>query len=81
MITGLPQYNPPISQTLRCNCSAYYLVYLGAGEQFDRKAFEAAREDATRRGAQFVDARIIPFMNCRCGEPLMFVDDAAAMVM
>jgi hypothetical protein len=81
MITGLPSYKPPISQTVRCVCSAYYLVYLGAPFPFDHRACEAAREDARRRGALFIDARTTPFMLCSCGEALIFVEDECLTVM
>lgn len=81
MITGLPAYKPPISQTLRCVCRAYYLVYMGAPFPFDHRAYEAAREDAERRGCIFIDARITPFMNCACGEVLIFVEDEVSTVM
>jgi hypothetical protein len=80
-LEGIPPYKSPISQTLRCVCGHRYLVYLGAPSLFDDRAFEAAKEDAARRGALFVDARITPFMLCRCGEALIFVDDECLTVM
>jgi hypothetical protein len=81
MITGLPAYKPPIHQTLRCVCSRYYLVYLGARSEFDSQAYDVAREDAERRGCTFVDARATPFMNCSCGQPLDFTAEESARVM
>ncbi len=35
---------------------------------------------AEQIGAQFVDARETPFMNCECGVFLDFTEDVAAMV-
>jgi hypothetical protein len=81
MITGLPEYRAPISQTLRCMCSRYYLVYLGAPIPFDGRAFEAAKEDSRRRGCQFVDARERPFMLCACGQLLDFTAEESLTVM
>jgi hypothetical protein len=56
-------------------------VYLGAAFPFDNRAFEAAGERAGQMGAQFIDARETPWLICSCGEVLMFVEDAAAVVM
>jgi hypothetical protein len=81
VITGLPDYRPPIEQSLRCVCGQRYLVYLGAASPFDNRAFEAARERAEQMGARFIDARSSPWLTCSCGEVLMFVEDAAAGVM
>jgi hypothetical protein len=81
MITGLPDYRPPIEQSLRCVCGQRYLVYMGAAFPFDNRAFEAARERAGQMGARFIDARRTPWLMCSCGEVLMFVEDAAAVVM
>ena len=60
MITGLPDYRPPIEQGLRCVCGQRYLVYLGAAFPFDNRAFEAARERAEQMGARFIDSRETP---------------------
>jgi hypothetical protein len=81
VITGLPDYRPPIEQSLRCVCGQRYLVYLGAALPFDNRAFEAARERARQMGAPFINAREMPWLTCSCGEVLMFVEDAAAVVM
>jgi hypothetical protein len=81
MITGLPDYRPPIEQSLRCVCGQRFVVYLGAPFPFDNRAFEAASERAEQIGARFIDAREIPWLVCSCGEVLMFVEDAAAIVM
>ena len=71
MITGLPDYSVPIEQSIRCVCGLRYVVFTG-GSDFDQAALEAALDRASRMNAQFVDARIIPFMNCSCGLALDF---------
>ena len=81
MITGLPEYRPPIEQSLRCVCGQRFVVYLGAQTPYDNRAFEASRERAGQMGARFIDARESPWLICSCGEVLMFVEDAAAVVM
>jgi hypothetical protein len=81
MITGLPDYRPPIEQSLRCVCGQRFVVYLGAPFPFNNRAFEAARERAEQMGARFIDARLTPWLICSCGEVLMFVEDAAAVMM
>jgi hypothetical protein len=60
MITGLPDYRPPIEQSLRCVCGQRYLVYLGAAFPFDNRAFEASRERANELNARFIDAHSAP---------------------
>jgi hypothetical protein len=81
VITGLPDYRPPIEQSLRCVCGLRYVVFTGAPFPFNEAAFEAARERAGQMGARFIDARETPWLVCSCGEALMFVGDAAAGVM
>ena len=81
MITGLPDYRPPIEQSSRCVCGQQFVVYLGAPLPFNVRPFEAARERAEQMGARFIDARETPWLVCSCGEVLMFVEDAAAEVM
>jgi hypothetical protein len=80
-MTGLPDYRPPIEQSLRCVCGQRFIVYLGAPSAFNERAFEAARERAEQMGARFIDARESPWLICSCGEVLMLVEDAAAGVM
>jgi hypothetical protein len=81
VITGLPDYRPPIEQSLRCVCGRRFVVYLGAQFSFNESAFEAARERAEQMGARFIDARRTPWVICSCREVLIFVEDAAAVVM
>lgn len=71
MITGLPPFVAPIEQSLRCVCGLRYVVFIG-GCDFDQAACEAAKGRAQAMGAQFIDARIVPFMQCRCGALLDF---------
>lgn len=82
MITGLPDYRTPIEQGVRCLCLRYYIVFIG-GTQVDDLACNIARERAGQMSAQFVDARIVPFMDCDyCGLMLDFtLNDAAELVM
>ena len=80
-ITGLPTYKPPIEQSLRCVCGLRYVVFTG-GCDFDQAACEAARDRASQMNAQFVDTRIVPFMQCRCGALLDFTTfDSCELVM
>jgi hypothetical protein len=62
-------------------CGKRYSVYLGAAFPFNSRALEAARERAGQMGARFIDARETPWLICPCGEVLMFVKDAVAVVM
>ena len=56
-------------------------LYLIAQFPYDGRALEAANEHAERAGARFLDARSTPWLICSCGEVLVFVEDAAAVVM
>jgi len=81
MITGLPPLVAPIEQGIRCVCGLRYVVFTG-GSDFDQAACEAARDRASLMNAQFVDARIVPFMQCRCGVLLDFTTmDSGELVM
>jgi hypothetical protein len=51
MITGLPEYRPPIEQSLRCVCGQMFAVYMGAPLPLYSRSFEAARELAEQMGA------------------------------
>jgi hypothetical protein len=46
VITGLPDYRPPIEQSLRCVCGQRFVFYLGAPFPFYEMVFEAASERA-----------------------------------
>ena len=81
MITRLTPLIAPIEQSLRCVCGLRYVVFTG-GSGFDHAACEAARDRASQMNAQFVDARIVPFMRCRCGALLEFTTmDSCELVM
>ena len=82
MITGLPPLAAPIEQSIRCVCGLRYVVFIG-GSDFDRAACEAAKGRAQAMGAQFVDARIVPFIPCYgCGALLDFTAaDSCELVM
>ena len=80
-ITGLPDYSLPIEQSIRCVCGLRYVVFIG-GSDFDQRASEAAKGRAQAMNAQFVDGRVVPFMQCRCGVLLNFTTmDSCEMVM
>jgi hypothetical protein len=81
MLEGIPDYRSPIEQGLRCVCGQRFVVYLGTPFPFNERAFEPARERAKQMGARFIDSRETPWLSCSCGEVLMFVEDAAAIVM
>jgi hypothetical protein len=81
VFTGLPDYRPPIEQSLRCRCGQRFVVYLSAPLIFEEQALEAATDHATMLQARFIDARLTPWLICACGEILMFVEDAVAGVM
>jgi hypothetical protein len=87
MITGLPDYKPPIEQGVRCRCLRYYVVFTGAGmiessgagirpPHLSLQAAELrARDRASEMHALFVDARETQFMICDCGEVLDFTPE------
>ena len=81
MITGLPPLRAPAEQPLRCVCRLRYIVFT-SGSDFDQAACEAAKDRAQVMGAQFIDARFVPFMQCRCGASLDFTTiDSRELVM
>lgn len=65
MITGLPPYSAPSVQSLRCACGIRYVVLVGAEDQE-----QAARAEAARLNADFVDARRLLAFECYCGQVL-----------
>jgi hypothetical protein len=77
MITGIPQYQSPIEQSLRCVCGVRYLVYLGGGM---RNAEGRAQARASVIRAIYVDARQVPFMNCSCGQFLDFTTESEVVM-
>ena len=80
-VVGIPEYQSPIEQGIRCVCGLRYVVFTG-GSDFDQAACEAAKSRAQAMGAQFVDARIVPFMQCRCRALLDFTTmDSYELVM
>jgi hypothetical protein len=73
-VTGLPDYRPPIEQSLRCVCGLRYVVFTGAPFPFNEAAFEASRERAEVLSARFIDARETPWLIRSCGDILMLVE-------
>lgn len=72
MITGLPDYEAPTEQTLRCLCGRWYVVSFTGAD---------VRSRAERLNAELIDTREVPFMNCECGMLLDFQpEDVPAMV-
>ena len=62
-------------------CGLRYVVFIG-GSDFDQAACYAERDRTSQMTAQFVDARIVPFMQCRCGASLDFTAmDSCELVM
>jgi hypothetical protein len=70
MITGIPPYSgsQPAVLTLSCECRRRYVVLTGVANA----GAELVRQEAERRGATFVDARVEPFKLCECGQALDF---------
>ena len=73
MLTGpnplrMPAYTGamPTVVTLICTCRRRHVVLTGVADA------ELVRAAAEARGAVYVDARRVPFMNCECGEALDF---------
>ena len=82
MIISIPDYTgaTPIEFSLRCTCGLRYLVFTGQGAMIS-DAKGRARERAEQMQAQFIDARLTPFMNCGCGQLLDFTSDECELVM
>jgi hypothetical protein len=72
MITGIPAYQSPIEQSIRCLCGLRYLVYFGGGIG---QAEERAKERAAQLQAQYVNAHIQPWQVCECGQVLEFMPE------
>ena len=82
MITGLPPYSEglPIEYSLRCSCFCRYLVFTGMGGIVG-DAEVRAKQRAEEMKATFVDSRVIPFLQCPCGQLLDFTSDECELVM
>lgn len=76
MITGLPGYVPPVVEDVYCHCRAHYRVFVGVE---DYQA-QFAEKEAGELGAVFVDARVMPFVICECGQALDFAIESSLMV-
>jgi len=76
-ITGIPDYRPPIEQSLRCSCGARFVVFLGGGIG---QAEARARERAAMLKAQFVNAEISPWLVCGCGQLLELMPEGSLSV-
>lgn len=78
MISGIPQYQSPIEQSLRCLCGVRYLVLLSDGIS---DTGGRTRERAEVIKAKFIDARKTSFILCKCGKFWDFVEDGASLLM
>jgi hypothetical protein len=76
MITGLPAYQPPVAEPVRCYCRSFFLLYTGVS---DYQAQEVRRQ-AEDCGAFFIDSRETPFYQCECGQVLDFAPEASCMM-
>lgn len=76
MITGLPPYLPPVVESVRCYCRAFYRVFVGVEDYQAR----FAEKEAAEIGAVFVDARHVPFVTCACGQTLDFAIDCVLTI-
>ena len=61
MITGIPNYTDRAIQSLRCKCGIRFVVLVGNDSP------QAARMDALRLNAEYVDARRLLAFDCYCG--------------
>lgn len=79
----LPAYDGrlPAVVPVRCTCGRRFAVFTGALVIGD--GCELVKAQAEANGQQFIDARLIPFMNCDdCGQLLDFsTGEVAALVM
>jgi hypothetical protein len=76
MITGLPAYRAPALEPVRCHCRSFLLVFTGS---MDCQAREA-KQKAEEMGAIFIDARVTPFYQCKCGQLLDFMPESTSMI-
>jgi hypothetical protein len=75
MTTGLPPDQEPVIQDVRCLCRRLYRVFTGEDYQL-----RLAKKEALEAGAIFIDTRVTPFFECRCGEQLDFAPVASSMI-
>jgi hypothetical protein len=76
----LPAYTgaQPAVLTITCECRRRYVVLTGVADA----GAQLVRQEAERRGARFVDARVEPFVLCDCGLSLdLAAGDVAGLVM
>jgi hypothetical protein len=78
VITGIPQYQSPAEQSMRCPCGLRYLVLMRDGFGHVEARVKAR---AKMIKARFIDARSVPFIQCECGEVLTFIDEVTNIVM
>jgi hypothetical protein len=71
-ITGIPPYQEPLAQFVRCICDRRYLVWAVSSEP---RNVDRSRSDYT-----FIDARKVPLMKCGCGQVLDFTADVSSQV-
>jgi hypothetical protein len=76
MSNHLPQYSPPIVESVRCYCRRLYRVYVGCEDHQAR----FAEKEAAKLGAIFIDARQTPFVICACGQVLDFAPECVLTV-
>lgn len=76
MISGIPNYQSPIEQSIRCTCGLRYVVYLGGVGDAEGRA----RERAGLLRARFIDATSLPWLVCSCGQVLEFASEPSLMV-
>ncbi len=79
---GIPPYSdrPPLEYSLRCTCARRYLIFTGMG-RIVGDAEVRAKQQAEEMKAMFADSRLIPFMQCSCGQVLDFTLDECELVM
>jgi hypothetical protein len=77
MITGIPAYQTPLEQSLRCTCGARYIVFFGDGIG---GAESGNIERAAALKAQYINAQLKPWLVCECGQVLDFMTEVSFSV-
>jgi hypothetical protein len=72
----LPQYKDANVRGVHCHCRKYYRVFTGSEDAQAR----LAEQQAIRMRAIFIDARVTPFYQCKCGEVLDFMPEGSTMI-